>query len=162
MIDKNKSVGNSEAGKALVTASGVVLVFGIIAAIIIFITSFETVSNGYFSKTVFNWAGLASAIEVLFGSIFIYIFGKTVAAIANYAEAIYKNQNPDHQYDRFIANGCKFLPGDKAIYKDEDKEQDVLIKEITDEQGYYRYTIELANGEIKQSIRPYNLRTKVD
>ena len=158
MIDKNKSVGYSQAGKALVTVSGVVLVFGIIAAIIIFIASFNSVSNGFYSETVFNWAGLASAIEVLFGSIFFYVFGKTVAAIANYAEAIYKNQNPDYQYDRFISNGCRFLPGEKAIYKeDEGKEQEVIVKDIVDISGYYHYVIKLANGEEKKT-KSWNLR----
>lgn len=159
MIDKNKSVGYSEAGKALVTVSGVVLVFGIIAAIIIFIASFDSVSNGFYSETVFNWAGLASAIEVLFGSIFIYIFGKTVAAIANYAEAIYKNQNPNYQYDGALKQGCRFLPGEKAIYKENDTDQEVLIKGIRENGGYYFYQISLPSGEEKE-VRTWYLHEK--
>ena len=156
MIDKDKSVAESKAGSALVTVSGVVLFFGIVAAIIIFIASFRSEWNGLYHETSFDWTGLASAIEVLFGSIFIYIFGKTIARIANYAEAIYKQQNSDYQYDSAIENGCRFLPGEKAKCKIDDEEQEVTIRDIIINQGYYRYLCVFPTGEEKE-VRSYDL-----
>ncbi|MBO4518854.1 MAG: hypothetical protein J5704_02315 [Paludibacteraceae bacterium] len=161
MIDRNKSAARSEAGKALVTISGVVLFFGIVASIIIFIASFHSEWNGVYHEDSFDWTGLASAIEVLFGSIFIYIFGKTIAKIANYAEAIYKQQNPDYKYDHAIENGCTFMPGDEAIYKTGDSEQKVIIKDVFFESGYIRYQCLFPNGEV-EVVRTYNLREVED
>lgn len=154
MIDRNKSAAKSEAGKALVTVSGVVLFFGIVATIIIIVTSFH--EESYYS-IAFDWTGLAPAIEVLFGSIFIYIFGKTIAKIADYAEAIYKQQNPDYKYDFAIERGCSFMPGDEVIYKKDDSEQKVVIKDIVLENGYIRYQCLLPNGEVS-ILRTYDLR----
>ena len=146
MIDREKSVAYSKAGNALETVSGIVLFFGVIATIIVIATSFHDV--GY--HTVFDWSGLAAAIEVLFGSIFVYVFGNTVAKIANYAEAIYKQENPDYKYDSPIAAGARFMPGDKAIYnKGEDDEATVTIKDVTFN-GYNVYIGVLPNGEEKE------------
>lgn len=150
MIHKDKSAAQSKAGNALTTVSGVVLFFGIVSAIIIFIASFRSEWNGLYHETSFDWTGLASAIEVLFGSIFIYIFGKTIARIANYAEAIYKQQNPDYKYDRFIEKGAYYLPGEEVMYKDDNTEQKVIIKEITDDDGYNLYHCLFPDGEIKK------------
>jgi len=71
MIDKNKSVARSRAGSALLTVSGIVLFFGIVATVILVIASI--VSNDFYE--------IATVIEVLFGSIFVYVFGKTVAKL---------------------------------------------------------------------------------
>ena len=167
MVDKNKLAVNSKAGEKLVTVSTVVLIFGFIAALIIFITAFHEESGLYRSEVVFDWGALALAIEILFGSIFVYVFGNTVASIANHIEAIYKNQNPDYKYDSYIARGYKFFPGDKALYKPEmpgvegAKEQEVTVKDIIDEDGYIYYLITLPDGsEIK--VRNYYLRDKED
>ena len=158
MIDRNKSAARSVAGKSLVTVSGVVLFFGIVATIVIIATSFHDSGRyTYSSDIVFDWTGLASAIEVLFGSIFIYVFGKTIAKIADYAEAIYKQQNPDFKYDNAIERGCTFMPGDEAIYKNEDSEQKVVIKDIVFEDDYTRYQCSFPNGEVTV-IKPYYLR----
>lgn len=136
MIDKNKSVSSSQAGSALVTISAIVLLSGIIAAIIIFVTSLGS-----------DWNGIASAIEVLFGSIFIYIFGKTIAKIANYAEAIYKRQNPDYEYDLFIEKGARFMPGDKAIFNlGQEDEAKVTIKDVTYDDDFH-YKCIMPNGK---------------
>lgn len=156
MINRDKSVAKSDAGNALVTVSGVVLFFGIIAAIIIIVASFHD-EGVYYSHVVFDWTGLASSIEVLFGSIFIYIFGRTIAKIANYAEAIYKQQNPDYKYDLAIERGCTFMPGDVALYKGENSEEKVTVKDIVFEDGYARYKCAFANGEEKV-LRTYDLR----
>ena len=157
MINKDKSVAKSKAGSALVTVSGVVLFFGIVASIIIIATSFHDSGRyAYSTDIVFEWTGLASAIEVLFGSIFVYVFGKTIAKIANYAEAIYKQQNSDYQYDSAIENGCRFLPGEKAKCKIDDIEQEVTIRDIIINQGYYRYLCVFPTGEEKE-VRSYDL-----
>lgn len=143
MIDKNKSVSSSQAGSKLVTISGVVLLSGIVAAIIIFVTAFR--SNGY--ETRVDWNGIASTIEVLFGSIFIYSFGKTIAKIADYAEAIYKQQNPDNEYDRAIEAGARFMPGDRAIYNlGQEDEAKVTVKDLTYD-GEFHYKCVLPNGK---------------
>lgn len=152
MIDREKSVAYSKAGSALETVSGIVLFFGVVATIIIIATSFRDV--GY--HTEFDWTGLASAIEVLFGSIFIYVFGNAVAKIANYAEAIYKQQNPDYKYDRPIAAGARFMPGDKAIYnKGKDDEATVTIKDVMFD-GYTHFICTMPNGEVKE-VRNWDL-----
>lgn len=157
MIDKNKSVARSQAGNALVTVSGVVLFFGIVASIIIIATSFhDSERYSYSADVVFEWSGLASAIEVLFGSIFVYVLGKTIARIANYAEAIYKQQNPDYQYDKAIENGCRFFPGEKAKCTIDNVEHEVTIRDIIVNQGYYRYLCLFPSGEEKE-VKSYDL-----
>lgn len=150
MVDRKKSVLNSKAGKTLETVSGIVLVIGIIASIIIIWSSFhDTGSYDHPNDLVFDWSGLASALEVLLGSIFFYAFGKTIASIANHAEAIYKQVNPNSIHDTVLANGAEFLPGDVAIWKnDEGEEQKVTVKDYTTfEDRISQYICELANGK---------------
>ncbi len=141
MIDKNKSVARSRAGSALVTVSGIVLFFGIVATVILVIASI--VSNDFYE--------IATIIEVLFGSIFVYVFGKTVARIADYAEAMYKHQNPDYKYDCVIEAGARFMPGDKAIFNmGQDDEATVTIKDVKYDDGYFHFICIMPSGEEKE------------
>lgn len=107
---QKKSVTNSNAGDALNTISTILLIGGIITSIIIFAHS--KIEIGY--KTEVNWISVTSGIEVLIGSIFLCIFGKAVAKIVNFAQAIYKNTNSDFEYDTYLKAGARFMVGDKA------------------------------------------------
>ena len=128
MVDKKKSVVSSKAGSALKTVSGVVLFFGIVASIMILISSFHQ-EGMYLTVTVFDWTGLIPCIEVLFSSIFIFVVGRTIACIADHVEAIYKNNNPDSKYDDIVASGLDIYPGDEVIWNN-GKEQ-VKVKLVS-------------------------------
>lgn len=151
---QKKSVENSNAGDALNTISTILLIVGIITSIIIFAHS--TIEVGY--KTEVNWVSVTSGIEVLIGSIFICIFGKAVAKIVNYAQAIYKNTNTDFELDPYIKGGAKFLVGEKAAVKENGTIIPITIKSMElNGEGYVVYKCETEANEIKEYFS-YQLR----
>lgn len=123
---QNKSAVYSTAGEALKNISSVVLIFGIISSIIIFANSIEI---GYYDDEV-DWLSVSTGIEVLFASIFLFVFGRTIAKIANYAEAIYKNVNTNFEFEKYITMGAKFLPGENAMAEEDGICIPVIIKSI--------------------------------
>lgn len=123
---KKKSVLRSTAGDALKTISTIILIAGIITSIIIFANS--TVEVGFRTET--NWISVTSGIEVLFSAIFLCILGRAIAKIANYAEAIYKQTNPDFEFDKFIEKQAVFMAGDKALIVENGQKIPVTIKSI--------------------------------
>ena len=159
MIEKRKSVVRSKAGETLVNVSGWVLFFGIVATIIIFVCSFHDSGRyTYTSDIVFDWSNLPLCIEVLFSSIFLYTLGKTIAKIANYAEAIYKNVNPDFIHDLALEAHARFLPGDEAIWTQDDTKKKVKVKEykFTADDRIASYICTLEDGS-EEEIRSYEL-----
>lgn len=159
MVDKKKSVASSKAGNALKTVSGVVLFFGIVASIMVLISSFHE-EGVIYTHVVFDWTGLIPCIEVLFSSIFIFVVGRTIASIANYAEAIYKNNNPNFDYDDIIASGLDIYPGDEVIWNN-GKEQ-VIVKLLSYEvyEGFvFKFHCKLPDGTVKE-IHPSELKKK--
>lgn len=57
-------------------------------------------------------------------------FGRAIAKIANYAEAIYKQTNPDFEFDKFIEKQAVFMAGDKALIVENGQKIPVTIKSI--------------------------------
>ncbi|MCQ2305508.1 MAG: hypothetical protein MJZ97_11000 [Bacteroidales bacterium] len=144
---QKKSVTNSNAGDALNTISTILLIGGIITSIIIFAHS--TIEVGY--KTEVNWISVTSGIEVLIGSIFLCIFGKAVAKIVNFAQAIYKNTNSDFEFDTYLKAGARFMAGDKAETRENGESIPLIIKSMKlDAEGYLKYICETETNEIKE------------
>lgn len=146
---KEKSVASSKAGSLLETMSVLTLVFGVLAAIILFFSCFGKVYNGMYWEDNFNWATFSSAIEVFFGSLFVFAVGKTIARIANYAEAIYKNVNPDSELDIAFLNTTSFMMGDKVKLQGDNSGQIYTVSKIVTQDGYLRYECVNNSGEAK-------------
>lgn len=157
MVDKKKSVASSTAGKSLRVVSGVVLFFGIVVTIMILISSFHE-EGVIYTHVVFDWTGLITCIEVLFSSIFIFVLGRTIARMTDYAEAIYKNSNPDFDYDDIIASGLDIYPGDEVIWDNDGADVKVKIISYNVYEGYVlNYNCKLPDGSVKE-IRPRELK----
>lgn len=135
MVDKKKSVVSSNAGKSLKVVSGVVLFFGIVASIMILIGSFHE-EGVIYTHLEFDWRGLITCIEVLISSIFIFALGRTIARIADYAEAIYKNNNPNFDYDDIIASGLDIYPGDEVIWNNGKEQIKVKLESYEVYEGF--------------------------
>lgn len=157
MVDKKKSVASSKAGSALKTVSGVVLFFGIVASIMVLISSFRE-EGVIYTHVVFDWTGLITCIEVLFSSIFIFVLGRTIARMADYAEAIYKNSNPDFDYDDIVASGLDIYPGDEVIWNNGKEQIKVKLESYEVYEGFViNFHCILPDGTEKE-IHPSELK----
>lgn len=141
MVNKELSVAYSTAGEALKKVSTVILVLSIIAIVIL------TIMAVIIENIIFFEIG----ISCLLPSLFFWALGRCVGNIADYIEAIYKGQNKDYKYDRYLLNGATYLPGDEVMYG----EEKVVIIDITIESSYNKYKCQKQNGETVEVFAGY-------
>ncbi len=137
---QKKSVVYCNAGNGLNTISIIILIAGIILSIIIFVNS--EIEDA-----------IIPGIGVFVTSVFLCVFCKAVAKIANYAQAIYKNTNQDFDFDKYLEKGLKFLPGDKAMAKEKGVDIPLTIKSLSnDSSGNIVYKCETEGNELKDYL----------